>query len=42
MKKYQELSKRVVELVGGKENVSKLTHCVTRLRFIVKDMASSL
>ena len=37
MKKYQELSKRVVELVGGKENVSKLTHCVTRLRFIVKD-----
>lgn len=37
MKKYQDLSQQLIGLVGGKENVSKLTHCVTRLRFILKD-----
>lgn len=36
-KKYEDLSKKIVELVGGKENVQFFTHCVTRLRFIVKD-----
>lgn len=27
----------IVKHVGGKENVSSLTHCVTRLRFVLKD-----
>ena len=35
--KYQELADNIVGLVGGKENISYLTHCVTRLRFNVKD-----
>ena len=30
--KYQELSDKIVGLVGGKANVQFFTHCVTRLR----------
>lgn len=36
-KKYEELAGKVVDLVGGVDNVTFLTHCVTRLRFNVKD-----
>lgn len=36
-KNYEEMSRQLLELVGGKENVSVFTHCVTRLRFTVKD-----
>lgn len=31
------LAEQIVRLVGGKENVSSLIHCVTRLRFKLKD-----
>jgi PTS system beta-glucosides-specific IIC component len=34
---YENLSERVLELVGGKENITFFTHCMTRLRFNVKD-----
>lgn len=34
---YEDLANRVVDLVGGKDNVTFFTHCVTRLRFNVKD-----
>lgn len=37
MGKYEELAKAIVRNVGGKENVSSLTHCITRLRFKLKD-----
>lgn len=37
MGKYEELAKKVVKNVGGKENVISLTHCITRLRFKLKD-----
>lgn len=36
-KNYEEMSKQLLEFVGGKENISMFTHCVTRLRFNVKD-----
>lgn len=36
-KKYESLVNEIVDLVGGKENISFFTHCVTRLRFNVKD-----
>lgn len=35
--KYQALADGVVDLLGGKPNITYFTHCVTRLRFTVKD-----
>ncbi len=37
MGKYHELAKEIVKYVGGKENISGLVHCITRLRFTLKD-----
>lgn len=37
MSKYQDLAKDIVREVGGKENVTGLVHCITRLRFTLKD-----
>lgn len=34
---YRKAAEEVLADVGGKENVSKATHCVTRLRLILKD-----
>lgn len=36
-KNYDEMSKQILDLVGGKQNVAQMAHCVTRLRLIVKD-----
>lgn len=36
-KDYNAIAKEVLEKVGGVENIDSLTHCVTRLRFILKD-----
>ena len=36
-KDYPALAAFILEHVGGKENVVSLTHCVTRLRFKLKD-----
>lgn len=37
MGKYEQLSKDIIKNVGGTENIISLTHCVTRLRFQLKD-----
>ena len=37
MGKYKELSQKIVQNIGGKDNVISLTHCITRLRFKLKD-----
>ena len=41
--KYEELCKKLIELVGGKTNIESVTHCSTRLRFNLKnnDLAKS-
>ena len=28
---------RLIELVGGKENIASVSHCLTRLRFVLND-----
>lgn len=33
----KELAKKIVELVGGKENIVSVRHCATRLRIVVSD-----
>lgn len=37
MGKYEQLAKKIIQNVGGKENINGLTHCITRLRFKLKD-----
>lgn len=41
MGKYHELAVKIVENVGGKENVAGLIHCITRLRFTLKDESAA-
>ncbi len=36
-KKYEGLARGIVQLVGGKENVTQAYHCQTRLRFTLAD-----
>lgn len=35
--KFRETASRVLEAVGGTQNISSVTHCITRLRFNLKD-----
>jgi PTS system beta-glucosides-specific IIC component len=37
MADYKKMASVILEKVGGKENVSMVTHCATRLRFNLKD-----
>lgn len=41
MGKYQKLAEDIVSNVGGRENVVSLTHCITRLRFKLKDESAA-
>ena len=36
-KNYEQMAGQIIELVGGKDNISSFTHCLTRLRFNVRD-----
>lgn len=33
----KESAEQIVEAIGGKDNIAAATHCVTRLRFALKD-----
>ena len=37
MGKYKQLAQDIIKNIGGKENINGLTHCITRLRFKLKD-----
>lgn len=39
-KDYSKLAGKILELIGGKENITQSTHCITRLRFNVRDKES--
>ena len=39
MAKYEKLCQEILVHVGGKENISFVTHCMTRLRMNLKDQA---
>ena len=41
MGKYTEDAGRLLDLVGGKENISAVTHCMTRMRFVLVDPAKA-
>ncbi len=34
---YHESAKEIIELVGGVDNILTMKHCMTRLRFVLKD-----
>ncbi|MDE6887104.1 MAG: beta-glucoside-specific PTS transporter subunit IIABC [Eubacterium sp.] len=35
--KYEAFNRQIIALVGGKENISAVVHCMTRLRFTLQD-----
>ena len=37
MGKYTEDSRQLLELVGGRENIAAVSHCMTRMRFVLND-----
>lgn len=37
MGKYSDECKKLLEYVGGKENIGAVSHCVTRMRFVLND-----
>lgn len=34
---YQKIALQILKLVGGEQNVVSVTHCFTRLRFVLND-----
>ncbi|WP_027437443.1 beta-glucoside-specific PTS transporter subunit IIABC [Lachnospira multipara] len=39
--KYDGLARIIIQNVGGKSNIANITHCVTRLRFTLKDVSKA-
>lgn len=38
---YQDLCEKIIRLVGGKNNIQNVVHCVTRLRFTLADQSQA-
>ena len=36
---YKNLCEKIIYLVGGKDNIQNVVHCVTRLRFTLTDQS---
>ena len=41
MGKYQQDAAEMLRLVGGKENIAAVSHCMTRMRFVLSDRAKA-
>ena len=41
MGKYAEDAKELLRLVGGRENIAAVSHCVTRMRFVLVDQSKA-
>ncbi|MBW3083489.1 PTS system trehalose-specific EIIBC component, partial [Bifidobacterium phasiani] len=41
MGKYEGDARRLLELIGGRENIKAVTHCMTRMRFVLIDPKKS-
>ncbi|MGL6217282.1 MAG: glucose PTS transporter subunit EIIB, partial [Lacrimispora sphenoides] len=41
MGKYESDARKLLEYVGGKENIGAVTHCMTRMRFALVDPAKA-
>ena len=41
MGKYEQDARRLLEYVGGKENIAAVSHCVSRMRFVLNDPAKA-
>ena len=39
MTREKEIAQKIYAIVGPKDNIETVTHCMTRLRFVVKDDA---
>lgn len=37
MGKYAQDATELLHLVGGKENIAAVSHCITRMRFVLND-----
>ena len=35
--KYKNDASKILELIGGSENINSAAHCATRLRLVLKD-----
>lgn len=34
---YKVVADKIVDAIGGVDNIESVTHCMTRLRFVLKD-----